>query len=99
MKTAAKDQEWAKAKRLCRLSAADVRMAKELGFSARSLTKNIPNKSEPWKAPVAIWVRELYAKRLRKQDERRRRSAAAAATIETKQSNGPTAPTVEPLGG
>jgi len=82
MKTTVKDQEWAKAKRLCRLSESDIRMAKELGFNPRSLMKNIPNKSEPWKAPVAIWVRELYAKKLRQQQERRRSRAAAAATID-----------------
>ena len=79
MKAAVNDQEWAKARRLCRLSSADVRMAKELGFSPRSLIKNIPSKSQRWKAPVAIWVRELHAKKLRDQDERRCRRDAAAA--------------------
>ncbi len=79
MKTSVKDQEWAKAKRLCRLSAADVHMARELGFSPRSLIKNIPSTSQPWRAPVAIWVRELYAKKLGKPEERRRRRDIAAA--------------------
>jgi hypothetical protein len=31
------DKAWAEAARLCRLSPADVRMAKELGFKPRSL--------------------------------------------------------------
>ena len=57
------DSEWAEAKRRCRLSAEDVRKAKELGFKPRSLIKNIPAKSQPWKAPVRDWIRELYAKR------------------------------------
>jgi hypothetical protein len=75
-----KDQEWAKAKRLCRLSADDVRMAKELGFHPRSLVKNIPNTSQRWKAPVAVWVRELYAEKLRNQaEQQRRRSEATSA--------------------
>jgi len=81
MKTAANDAGWAKAKRLCRLSAADVGIAKELGFSPRSLIKNIPSKSQPWKAPVAIWVRELYAKKLRDHEERRRRRESAAERL------------------
>jgi hypothetical protein len=82
-KSKVKDPDWARAKRLCRLSNADVRMAKELGFKPGSLIKNIPNGSERWKAPVAIWVRDLYAKSLRKQAERRaRRNAAASASVE-----------------
>lgn len=58
-----RDAEWARAKRLCRLSAEDVRKAKELGFSPHGLIKNIPSKSERWKAPVHIWVRDLYEER------------------------------------
>ena len=38
-------------------------MAKELGMKPRSLIKNIPAKSQPWKAPVNEWVRDLHAKR------------------------------------
>jgi hypothetical protein len=52
---AAKDQAWAEAARRCRLSPAEVRMAKELGFKPRSSLKNIADKAKPWKAPVAEW--------------------------------------------
>jgi hypothetical protein len=38
-------------------------MAKEPGFKPRSLIKNIPAKSQPWKAPVGEWIRDLYSKR------------------------------------
>ncbi len=65
------DKAWAEAARRCRLSPADVRMAKELGFEQRSLLKNQP--SQPWKAPVAEWVRDLYAKRQRHSEQRRQR--------------------------
>ena len=44
----------------CGLTDDDVRMAKELGMSPHSLIKNIPSRSEPWKAPVPEWVRDLY---------------------------------------
>src|SRR5437667_3828351 len=67
------DKAWAEAARRCRLSPADVRMAKELGFKPRSLLKTLPSPQQLWKAPVAEWVRDLYAKR-------QGRSAAAPAT-------------------
>ena len=67
------DKAWAEAARRCRLSAADVRMAKELGFKPRSLLKNQPSPQQPWKAPVAEWVRDLYAKRQRRSEQRRQR--------------------------
>lgn len=59
----ARQQEWDEAKRRCRLSYEALAMAKELGLSPRSLTKNIPNRSEPWKAPVEEWVRRLHLKK------------------------------------
>jgi hypothetical protein len=54
---------WAEAKRKCRLNEETLRMAKELGLAPRSLLKNIPSPSERWKAPVHVWIREIYAKR------------------------------------
>ena len=57
------DAEWAEAKRRCRLSAADVKMAKELGLRPHSLLKNIPSPRESWKTPVREWVRKLYRER------------------------------------
>lgn len=57
---------WAEAQRRCRLSDEAVQMAKALGIGPRSLIKNLPAPTEPWKAPVEDWVRDLYAKRQRK---------------------------------
>ncbi len=54
---------WAEAKRKCRLNAETLRMARELGLTPRSLLKNIPGPSQLWKAPVHLWIREMYAKR------------------------------------
>ncbi|QDI92571.1 hypothetical protein EPH95_16440 [Salicibibacter halophilus] len=51
---------WAEAKKRCRLNQADIQMAKELGMTPKSLLKNIPSPSQQWKAPVKVWVRELY---------------------------------------
>ena len=58
-----RDGEWAEAKRRCRLSADDVKMAKALGLQPWSLIRNIPDPREAWKAPVRDWVRDLYRKR------------------------------------
>jgi len=58
-----RDAEWARAKKLCRLSVEEVRMARELGLNPRKLVKNIPGPSQRWKLPVPEWVRELYRKR------------------------------------
>ena len=57
------DPVWSEAKRKCRLGQEDIRMAKTLRIKPRSLVKNIPNKSQPWKAPVKVWIRDLYEKR------------------------------------
>ena len=62
----ASDADWAEARRLCRLSASDVRMAKELGMSPRTLIRNRPSHHRRWKAPVHVWVRDLYRERQEK---------------------------------
>lgn len=51
---------WAEAKKKCRLNAATIQMAKELGMSPKSLLKNIPGKNDQWKTPVKVWIQDLY---------------------------------------
>ena len=51
------EQLWQDAKKQCRLTDDDIARAKRLGLNPRSLIKNIPSKSEPWKAPVSERVR------------------------------------------
>lgn len=53
-------EAWADAKKRCRLNEADIQMAKELGMTPKSLMKNIPAPNQQWKAPVKVWVRDLY---------------------------------------
>jgi hypothetical protein len=55
-----KEDAWREAQRRCRLSDDEVSMAKALGFQPKSLIRNIPSSSQPWKAPVNEWVRSLY---------------------------------------
>ena len=61
------DELWKEAKRKCRLNTEDLELAKRLGLNPRSLIKNIPNKSEPWKASVKEWIHDIDAKRQKKQ--------------------------------
>ncbi|MFQ5807999.1 MAG: hypothetical protein ACE5JM_00140 [Armatimonadota bacterium] len=71
-----KQAEWAQAKKRCRLNVEEVRMAQELGLNPRKLIKNIPSKSQPWKAPVKEWVRRMYEKRQHKAARKQRPPAA-----------------------
>lgn len=54
------DSIWVEAKKRCRLNAATIQMAKEMGLNPKSLIKNIPNKNQQWKAPVHVWVQDMY---------------------------------------
>ena len=71
------EQMWQDTKKKCRLNDDDIALAKRLGLNPRSLTKNIPNKSEPWKAPVKDWLHEIDAKRQKKAEQKQRRKAKA----------------------
>lgn len=66
-----REAEWAKAKQVCRLNAETVLMAKELGLNPRSPMKNIPSKSQPWKAPVHVWIRDMYKSKQEKAAHKR----------------------------
>jgi len=54
---------WIEAKRRCKLNEDEIQKAKEMGLNPKSLIKNIPNKNEQWKAPVRIWIRDMYEDR------------------------------------
>ena len=60
---------WAECKRKCRLNQDDIARAKRLGLNPRSLIKNIPNKSEPWKASIKDWLIEIEEKRNKKSNK------------------------------
>lgn len=67
------DELWQEAKQKCRLNVEDLNLAKELGLNPRSLMKNIPSKSEPWKAPVSVWLHEIDDKRKKKSTQKQKR--------------------------
>ncbi|TGE39434.1 hypothetical protein E4K67_07345 [Desulfosporosinus fructosivorans] len=73
-----KDAEWAEAKKKCRLNDETLKMAREMGLNPRSLIKNIPSPSQQWKAPVSIWIREMYQERLEKARRKKERKEISA---------------------
>lgn len=70
-----KQELWDEAKTKCRISEEEIRMAKEMGLNPKSLIKNIPNKKEQWKAPVKIWIREMYEERQEKAEKKKKRKS------------------------
>ncbi|MDR1545594.1 MAG: hypothetical protein LBU12_02530 [Deltaproteobacteria bacterium] len=73
------DESWREAKRRCRLNQDDVALAKRLGLNPKNLIKNIPAKTEQWKAPVKQWIHDIEEARERKSAAKRRRREQAAA--------------------
>lgn len=71
------EQQWLEAKKRCGLNDEDIALAKRLGLNPRSLIKNIPNKSEPWKAPVKVWLQEIEEKRNKKSEQKKKRKEQA----------------------
>lgn len=67
------DALWQEAIKKCRLNNEDIKIAKELGLNPKSLIKNIPNKNEQWKAPVSVWIREIYEERKSKSLQKQKR--------------------------
>lgn len=66
-----RDECWKRAKQACRLNERQVAMAKQLGMNPRKLPSLIPSKSQPWKAPVGVFIEESYAKRFEKRNRAR----------------------------
>ena len=71
------NEMWQDAKKKCRLNDDDIVLAKSLGLNPRSLIKNIPGKSEPWKAPVKDWLHEMDEKRQKKAAQKQKRKERA----------------------
>ena len=71
MATYKRTAEWEDAKKKCKLNAETLKMAKEMGLNPRSLIKNIPNKSEKWKAPVSVWIEDMYEEKQAKSNKKK----------------------------
>jgi len=61
-----KYQVWIDARKRHRLSHAHIQMARELGMNPKKFGKLDNHKQEPWKAPLPIFIEDLYFKRFGK---------------------------------
>lgn len=61
-----KYQPWVDARKRFHLSHAHVQMARELGMNPKKLGGKANHKQEPWKAPLPVFIEELYFKRFGK---------------------------------
>jgi len=59
-------QRWIAARRKYHLSDAHVQMARELGMNPRKLGSLDNHKQEPWKAPLPVFIEQIYRKRFGK---------------------------------
>jgi hypothetical protein len=73
------DQDWKKAKKLCRLNEEDIRIAKEMGLNPKSLIKNIPNRDQQWKVSVKDWLRSMWEDRQDKARLKKLQKGASAS--------------------
>lgn len=72
------EQDWKRAKKLCRLNEEDIRIAREMGLNPKSLIKNIPGKDQRWKEPVKDWLWSIWEDRQEKARQRQAKKEAAA---------------------
>ena len=74
------DEAWTNAKKICRLNARQVEMARALGMNPRKLPGLRPSAQQRWKLPVGEFIEERYRKRFggnpRDQDARGREPRA-----------------------
>ena len=64
---AEKNKKWSDAKKKFRLSNMHIRMARELGMNPMKFGGLANHKQEPWKAPLPVFIEELYFKRFKKE--------------------------------
>ena len=62
-----KYQPWVDARKKFRLSHAHIQMARELGLNPKKFGGLANHKQEPWKAPLPVFIAELYRKRFGKE--------------------------------
>jgi hypothetical protein len=60
-------QVWIDARKRHHLSHAHVQMAREMGLNPGKLGKIDNHRQEPWKAPLPIFIEDLYLKRFGKE--------------------------------
>jgi len=64
---AEKNKKWVEAKKKFRLSNMHIQMARELGMNPKKFGELANHRQEPWKAPLPVFIEELYFKRFKKE--------------------------------
>jgi hypothetical protein len=59
--------KWIEAKKRYRLSDIHIQMARELGMNPKKFGSLANHKQEPWKAPLPIFIEDIYFKRFKKE--------------------------------
>jgi len=62
-KISQKLQPWIEARRRFKLSHAHIQMARELGMNPRKFGSLANHKQQPWKAPLPVFIEDLYEER------------------------------------
>ena len=61
-----KTEDWITAKKKYRLTDKHIQMARELGLNPKKFGSIGNNKQEKWKAPLPIFIEDIYYKRFKK---------------------------------
>jgi len=61
-----KYQIWINVRKRYHLSHAHIQMARELGMNPKKIGKIANHKQEPWKAPLPVFIEDIYFKRFEK---------------------------------
>ena len=62
-----KKEPWVVAKQKYKLTNTQIYMAKALGLNPKKFGSYANHKQQPWKAPLADYIEELYEKRFKKE--------------------------------
>ena len=65
-KISEKYRVWIDSRKKYHLSHAHIQMARELGMNPKKFGKIANRKQEPWKAPLPVFIEEIYYKRFGK---------------------------------
>ena len=83
-KIGAKHQVWIDVRKRYHLSHAHIQMARQLGLNPKKFGKIANHKQEPWKAPLPVFIEEIYFKRFGKRRPENVKSIEQAAKDQEK---------------
>ena len=79
-----KYQAWITVRKRYHLSHAHIQMARELGLNPKKFGKIANHKQEPWKAPLPVFIEDIYFKRFGKRRPESVKSIEQMARIQEK---------------